>query len=58
MNFVFTIIFIVEMILKIIGLGPNGYLSDPINHLDGFIVVISFAELVLSDDRKFIKSKF
>lgn len=47
-NKIFTWIFIVEMMLKIIGLGPIKYLRDKINHLDGLVVVISIAELVVT----------
>ena len=36
------------MLLKIIGLGPIKYLRDKINHLDGLVVVISIAELVVT----------
>ena len=47
-NQIFTWIFIGEMILKVIGLGPLKYLRDKINHLDGLVVVISIAELVVT----------
>jgi len=47
-NQIFTWIFIGEMILKVIGLGPIKYLRDKINHLDGLVVVISIAELVVT----------
>ena len=46
MNFVFTIIFIVEMCLKLIGLGLRGYLGDPMNYFDGVVVLLSIVELV------------
>ncbi len=47
-NQIFTWIFICEMILKIIGLGPIKYLRDKINHLDGLVVVISIAEIIVT----------
>ena len=45
MNFYFTIIFIAEMGLKIIGLGPIAYLQDKMNYLDGMVVLLSIFEL-------------
>jgi len=47
-NFVFTWIFIGEMIMKLIGLGPMKYLHDKINHLDGLVVVISISEMIVT----------
>jgi hypothetical protein len=47
-NVVFTVIFVIEMILKLIGLGPLRYVKDPWNDLDGFIVIFSVIELGLS----------
>ncbi len=48
MNLVFTWIFIVELALKLIGLGPVKYLKDRLNYLDGFVVMISIAELFIT----------
>jgi hypothetical protein len=45
-NLIFTWIFISEMLLKLIGLGPVTYLKDRINHLDTVVVALSIAELV------------
>ena len=45
MNFYFTIIFICEMGLKLIGLGPINYLKEKMNHLDGMVVLLSIFEL-------------
>ena len=44
-NFVFTIIFIVEMLIKILALGLVGYVKDTINIFDGIIVIISIIEI-------------
>ena len=41
MNLVFTIIFVVEMGLKLFGLGIIAYLRDPMNYLDGAVVILS-----------------
>ena len=58
LNMVFTIIFIIEMGLKIIGFGIKGiflsvvyiikgYVSDKMNLFDGLIVLLSITELVM-----------
>ena len=44
----FTYIFIIEMGLKIIGNGPIGYIRDPMNILDGLVVLLSIIELIFS----------
>ena len=41
MNLFFTIMFIIEMALKLFGLGIKTYLKDPMNYLDGSVVIIS-----------------
>ena len=48
MNGVFTYIFLVEMISKLIGLGFKDYAADGFNVFDAVIVVISVVELGLS----------
>lgn len=45
-NFVFTGAFALEMILKLIGLGPWRYLSDAWNLFDALVVAFSLVELV------------
>ena len=47
-NVVLTYIFIVEMVLKVPALGPMGYVSDPFNVFDAFIVTVSVIELALA----------
>ena len=47
LNLTFTIIFILEMVLKLIGLGFKGYARDKFNLFDAFIVIISLLELVI-----------
>lgn len=42
----FTGIFTLEMILKVIGLGPFRYLSDPWSLFDALVVAFSLVELV------------
>lgn len=50
MNLVFTIIFVVEMGLKLFGLGVVAYLRDPMNYLDGAVVILSVVELTVLKD--------
>src|SRR3569833_2078940 len=47
-NEMFTYIFIIEMGLKIIGLGLIKYLKDKMNYLDGTIVLLSVVEILLA----------
>ncbi|XP_032672120.1 voltage-dependent T-type calcium channel subunit alpha-1G-like isoform X4 [Odontomachus brunneus] len=44
-NIVFSAIFAVEMLLKIIAEGPFGYISNGFNVFDGIVVVLSVVEL-------------
>jgi hypothetical protein len=44
-NLFYTIVFTIEMVLKLIGLGWKSYLSDNFNKLDFVIVISSLAEL-------------
>lgn len=46
-NMVFTFVFVLEMVLKLISLGPRGYVKSRWNIFDGFIVVISVVDLIL-----------
>lgn len=49
-NLFFTIIFAVEMVLKLYGLGCAEYVSDNFNNFDAFIVIMSYVELVVPQD--------
>ncbi|CAF5152636.1 unnamed protein product, partial [Rotaria magnacalcarata] len=44
-NYVFLILFAIEMLCKIIAGGIFKYISNPLNIFDGSIVIISFIEL-------------
>ena len=46
-NTVFTWIFIAEMAIKLLAIGPKKYVSEAMNLLDGFCVVISIIEIAL-----------
>lgn len=43
-NLLFTILFAVEMLLKIVADGPIGYIRDGFNVFDGFIVVLRYTD--------------
>ncbi|KAM5227412.1 voltage-dependent T-type calcium channel subunit alpha-1H isoform 2-T2 [Ctenodactylus gundi] len=45
-NVVFTSMFALEMLLKLLACGPLGYIRNPYNIFDGVIVVISVWEIV------------
>jgi len=47
-NMIFTIIFSVEMILKLIGYGFLDYIRDWFNMFDGVIVILSWVEFILA----------
>ena len=44
-NTAFTLIFVVEMSLKLMGLGIKNYLRETMNYLDGAVVILSIIEL-------------
>jgi len=48
LNDVFSGIFVVEMIVKLVGLSPKVYVKDPLNVFDGTIVIIALLEIALS----------
>ena len=47
-NSIFTWIFIVEMGLKLLAIGPKKYVQEPMNLLDGACVLISIVELAIA----------
>ena len=48
LNYLFSAIFVVEAILKILGLGFIRYLSDKFNAFDFLILITSSIELIIS----------
>mmetsp|Transcript_55141 Transcript_55141/g.124132 ORF Transcript_55141/g.124132 Transcript_55141/m.124132 type:complete len:1891 (+) Transcript_55141:150-5822(+) len=44
----FLVIFVIEMFIMLIALGPKGYITNPITAFDGFVVVISIVEVTLN----------
>lgn len=49
-NLFFTVIFAVEMLLKLYGFGLNKYVQDNFNNFDAFIVIMSYVELLVPQD--------
>lgn len=47
-NLVFTWIFIVEMTIHLMARGPKKYASEPMNLLDGGVVMLSIVEILMS----------
>ena len=47
-NYVVTTYFALEMVVKVIGLKPRGYVADSFNVFDGVVVVVSIIELIIS----------
>ena len=45
-NFLFSLVFTIEMILKLLALGLLEYLQDTANVFDGIIVILSFVEVI------------
>ncbi|TRY65828.1 hypothetical protein DNTS_018004 [Danionella cerebrum] len=52
LNMLFTGLFTVEMILKLIAFKPRGYFSDPWNVFDFLIVIGSIIDVILSEINK------
>ena len=48
-NIIFTSIFTAELVAKLFGFGLVGYLSDPMNYLDGSVVLFSLVEIIFLD---------
>ena len=50
-NYVFTLIFALEMVLKLFGLGIKEYVADGFNIFDAIIVILSLLELVQESEK-------
>ena len=46
-NLIFSGIFFIEMVLKLIGLGPRAYVQDAFNIFDMFVVILSMIEIII-----------
>ncbi|XP_048347349.1 voltage-dependent L-type calcium channel subunit alpha-1D isoform X2 [Sphaerodactylus townsendi] len=49
LNMVFTAVFTIEMVLKLIAFKPKGYFSDAWNSFDSLVVLGSIVDIVLSE---------
>ena len=49
-NIVLTSIFAVEMVMKLIGLTPKGYVSDKMTIFDGLLVIIGIIDILFLGD--------
>ena len=47
LDYCYTSAFVIEMICKIIGLGPQLYVKDAFNILDAIIVLLSVLDIIL-----------
>uniref|UniRef100_M3Z2Z8 Voltage-dependent L-type calcium channel subunit alpha n=1 Tax=Mustela putorius furo TaxID=9669 RepID=M3Z2Z8_MUSPF len=56
LNMLFTGLFTVEMILKLIAFKPKGYFSDPWNVFDFLIVIGSIIDVILSETNDMVSS--
>jgi len=56
-NIFFALIFIGEFCVKLGGLGPIGYCSDPFNIFDGLLVALSIVELMMAGDNTFTAAR-
>jgi len=47
LEYVFLVIFLIEMAIMILALGPKGYVKNPTTAFDGFVVIISIIEIIM-----------
>ena len=47
-NFAFTMYFVVEMAVKLMGLGPHRYVSDNFNIFDGLVTMLGVLDMALT----------
>lgn len=48
LNYFFVTVFMIELVIKLIGLGPRKYIKDRYNIFDAVITVLSLIEIFLS----------
>lgn len=46
---VFTTVFVIEMIAKVLGYTPKGYIKNKWNLFDGFLVIVSLIDIILNE---------
>ena len=47
-NIIFFVVFLLEMLIKLIGMGPRVYVKDQFNIFDAFVVLISIVDLIIN----------
>ena len=47
LNLTFTYIFIYELVVKLLAIGPKKYVSSNWNLIDGFVVLLSVIEIIM-----------
>ncbi|GMH75937.1 hypothetical protein TrRE_jg2114 [Triparma retinervis] len=57
LNYLFTFVFFMEMVLKLGGSGPIGYCKDPFNIFDGILVLLSLVEIFMAGNATFGAAK-
>jgi len=57
LNYLFTFVFFMEMVLKLGGSGPIGYCKDPFNIFDGILVLLSLVEIFMAGNATFSAAK-
>lgn len=48
-NLILSVVFFLEMIIKLIGLGIKGYFCDKYNIFDGIIVILTAIDIIYSN---------
>ena len=54
-NFAFMVLFTLEMVFKLIGLGFKEYIDDKFNVFDAFIVLMSYVDVLTAGNNKNLK---
>jgi len=49
-NLILTALFAIEMIMKLIGLTPRGYVDDKMNIFDGLLVIVGIIDILVLGD--------
>ena len=57
-NMVFAMIFIVEMVIKMLGFGCTSYFKDPLNKMDFSIVMLSILDLFIFLYRQYMIANY
>ena len=47
-NYIFTVYFLAEMLIKVTGLGPHAYISDNFNIFDAVVTIVGVIEMAMT----------